>query len=260
MKTIAIVNQKGGVGKTTTAVTLAHGLARRGYYTLLIDLDAQGNVADALGLDKRGGLYDLLVSKAGRRAITRNVRPQLDAVLGDKTTVEAKQILAGKPFRERALAGALAGLGDYDVCILDVAPGVDLLQIGALVSSTHFMIPVSLSALAVVGVGDALATAASLRELDVLQAHFLGVLPTFWERTTNEGHEQLKGLVAQFNSLVWPPIPVDVKAREAPAYGQTLWEYAPRSRAVVGVKNGNGRSMGGYEAVLARLISEVCDG
>lgn len=254
METIAIVNQKGGVGKTTTAVTLAHGLAMLGVQVLLVDLDAQGNVADALGLEKCDGLYRLIVESNGRRPVTFSERPGLACILGDKRTVEAKQILAGRNFREYALRDALRKIGGYDVAILDVAPGVDVLQVGALVACTAFIIPVALDHLAVVGAGDALASAAALRS-NAESGRFLGILPTMWERTTKESHEQLQMLARDYKELVWPPIPLDVKAREAPAYGKTLWEYAAHCRALDGVWVRQER-VGGYRAVLERLIAD----
>lgn len=257
MWTLAIVNQKGGVGKTTSAVTLAHGLAISGRNVLLVDLDAQGNVADALGAEKSGGLFDLLIGKAGKRAITPDVRTGLDCVFGDKTTAEAKQVLSGMSFRETKLRDALKGVArPYDVCILDVAPGIDVLQISALVACDAFMIPVALDHLAVVGAADALASAAALNQAEVFKGRFLGILPTLWERTTNESHAQLEMLAQQFGRLVWPPIPQDVKAREAPAHGQTLLEYAPGCRAIVGVEI-NGKMVGGYSAALERVMREA---
>lgn len=257
MYKLAIVNQKGGVGKTTTAVTFAHGLVLVGYKVLLVDLDAQGNVADALGLKKGPGLYDLLVQDAGSDAARQSGREGLDVILSDKKTVEAKQILAGRSFRELALKQALEEFEEwYGVCILDAAPGVDVLQIGALVAADGFLVPVALSHLAVVGAGDALASAGSLRQVGALGGQFLGVLPTFWERTTKESHEQLRVLVEQFEHWVWPPIPKDVKAREAPAHGQTLWEYAPGSRVLSGVPL-DGKMQGGYMRALERLMDHI---
>lgn len=254
-KVIAIVNQKGGVGKTTTACTLGHGLALQGKRVLIADLDAQGNVADSMGVDKRGGLYSLLF-EGQRKAITPSGRAGLDLVIGDKTTVEARQRLGGMNFRELQLKAALDKLTGYDVIVLDAAPGVDVLQVSALVACTHFLIPVALDHLAVVGAGDALATTAGLKNVGRFGGTFLGILPTMWERTTTESHEQLKILAEQYSRLVWPPIPRDTRAREAPAYGQTLWEYAPSTRAIVGAKMGD-RQVGGYGRVLQRLLDEV---
>jgi len=255
-KIFVVANQKGGVGKTTTAVTLAHGLAVAGFTTLLVDLDAQGNVADVLGLEKRNGLYRLLFER-GFKAAAPSGRQWLDVVLGDKTTVEAKQRLAGLNFREQVLDVALERLdADYEVCVLDAAPGVDILQINALVACDGFLVPVKLAHLAVVGAGDVLASAVGLAKFGVEAGSFLGVLPTFWDRQTKESHAQLVALVEQFGEWVWPPIPRDVKAREAPAFGKTLWEYAPRCRALMGVEI-EGQMRGGYVQVLGRVMREV---
>ena len=256
MIVLSILNQKGGVAKTTSAVTLAHGLALAGKKTLLVDLDAQGNCADALGLAKRGGLYSLLFDSAAR-AVTPSGRQRLDVVTGDKvSTVEAKERLTGVSFREQKLRAALERLEGYDVAVLDTAPGVDILQVSALVACTHFMIPVALDHLAVVGAGDALGTVATLQQVGQFRGTLLGLLPTMWERTTRESHEQLTILAKQYPEYIWPPIPLDVKAREAPAYGQTLWEYAPKTRALVGVHLAD-QIVGGYRRVLRRLLDEV---
>lgn len=261
MYTLAVVNQKGGVGKTTTAVTVAHGLALAGAEVLLVDLDAQGNVADALGLQKEGGLYRLLFKNGGTTSIQASGRKRLDVILGDHSTVEAKSRLAGMDFREYAVRDALEQFGEtHDVCLLDVAPGVDILQVAALVACDAFLIPVELSYLAVVGASDALNSATTLMHRSRgTCGHFLGVLPTMWERTTNESHEQLQTLVELFGEQGWPPIPLDVKAREAPAHGQTLWEYAPSCRAIRGVEIGGVRR-GGYQQVLRRLALEIQNG
>lgn len=259
MITIAILNQKGGVGKTTTAVTLAHGLALANHPTLLVDLDAQGNCADALGLEKGRDLYNILIDGAGVEAI-QLARMNLDAILGGKETAAAKQTLVGMEFREQILKRGLDQFADdYDYCLLDAAPGVDVLQVSALVAADYFLIPVALDHLAVIGAGDALASAMSLAQLGALDARFLGILPTMWERTTNESQDQLTNLANQFQKLVWPPIPLDVHARECTACGQTLYEYMPATRALDGVLIRD-RQVGGYRQVQGRLLEEVNGG
>ncbi len=261
-KVLSIVNQKGGVGKTTTAVTLGHGLAMAGKRVLLVDLDSQGNVADALGMDKTDALYRFLTDRVGDEAIAHSGREhgreRLDVILSNKTTLKAKHRLVEMNFREYQLKRALSDVGDaYDAIILDIAPGTDILQISALVAADVFLIPVALGHLAVVGAADALGTVASLKEVGAFSGTFLGVLPTMWERTTKESHEQFNILAQQFGHMVWPPIPLDVKAREAPGFGQTLWEYAPKTRALTGVELRSGKRVGGYAEVLARLLKEI---
>ena len=258
---LAIVNQKGGVGKTTTAVTLAAGLAKATCKTLLVDLDSQGNVADALGLTKEPGLYRLLVAKLNWREVVVPsgglvARAHLDVIPGDRHTVEAKQYLASMNFRERALEQALRPLARrYDYVVLDLAPSVDVLHVAALVAADAFLVPTRLDHLAVIGVNDALLTLAALKQGGVEPPRFLGVLPTFWDRTTKESEHQLAHLARTFGSQLWAPVPTDTKAREAPAHGKTLWEYAPECRAIAGVWLGQ-RYVGGYRAALDRLLEE----
>lgn len=254
MYTLAIVNQKGGVGKTTTAVTLAHGLARRGRRVLLVDLDPQGNVADCLGMEKGSGVYDLLVGE-GTGPVMRDRR--LEVVNGGKPTAVARQILVGEMYREGALARALRGWCEaYDVCVLDSAPSLDLLQVCALVAADGFLIPVRLDPLAVGGAVETLESVGTLRQFEATYTRFLGILPTFWDRVTTESDHQLRWLVEQYGELVWPPVPLDTRVREAPAHGQTLWEYAHGSRAVEGVLL-NGQRHGGYVQVVLRLLREM---
>lgn len=257
MDTLAIINQKGGVWKTTSAVTIAHGLAKSGYSVLLVDLDAQGNVADALGMKKKPHLHTFLTANAGLSAVYPTGRDGLDVVMGDRMTADTKRLLSADPFGIQKLKAALDGVArEYDVCILDAAPGADILQMSALVACTHFIIPVGLAELAVIGAVDALGMVASLKQHGAFSGRFLGVLPTQWERTTNESQHQLEMMTEKFNQLVWPPIPVDTKAREAARLGQTLLEYAIDSRAVTGVAL-NGHFCGGYARVVARLIKEL---
>lgn len=256
MKTIAIVNQKGGVGKTTTAVTLAHGLALAGRRVLLIDLDAQGNCADALGTEKWGGLYEMMIQERWD-ATVQEARQELYLLPSDKSTVKLKRVMAGEPFSEQLLRRRIEACPyPFDAVILDSAPGADLMQINALIAATHFLIPVSLAHLATVGAVDVLGTVQSLKQVGAFHGQWLGILPTMWDRTTKESHAQLTAMAERFRALIWPPIPVDVKAREAPGHGLTLWEYAPNGRAILGVREGR-EKVGGYARCLARLIDEV---
>ena len=250
------------MAKTTTAVTLAAGLAERGHKALIVDLDSQGNVSDALGVKKEPGLYRLLVAKMPWRDVIvpsgeSEARQRLDVLPGDKNTVEAKMFLTAQAFREQALKKALKSVHTtYNYIILDLAPSVDVLHVSALVAADAFLVVTRLDHLAVVGVNDALLTLAALKEGGVEAPKMLGILPTFWDRTTKESEHQLAALARTFGPKLWPPIPKDVKAREAPAYGQTLWEYSPACRAVVGAKLGN-RQVGGYDQALDRLLEEL---
>ena len=140
--------------------------------------------------------------------------------------------------------------GRYDVVILDTPPSLDVLHIAALLASDWVLIPTKLDALAVDGVSEILRSIAEVEQ----EHEFAGysILPTFYDRTTKETTAQLKELVTAFGKVVWPPIPQDTRAREATAYGQTLWEYSPESPSVVGYQI-DGKKVGGYTDILKRM-------
>lgn len=252
---IAVANQKGGTGKTTTTVTLGHRLALDGYHVLIVDTDVQGHVATALGMEKAPGIYRLVQWYQGLgNLLVVPARDNLDVIPSDKTTEPAKRILAGMDFRERVLADALTELGGrYDVVLIDCAPSVDVLHVAALVAADFVLIPTKLDYLAVDGVKEVVSSIAEIRRRSGGNVRLLGILPTFFDRQTNETVTQLQELVRAFGNLVWSPIPVDTKLREAPAYGRTIWEYAPNSRGVTGIINGSGKAIGGYKQAVAKV-------
>lgn len=248
MTIITIANQKGGVGKTTTAVTLAHGLAMAGQKTVIVDLDPQGHVAFALGLEKTPGLYRLIVEENPVIDVIVAARENLDIISSDKKTEKVKRAVVISNYPTEILGKAVI-TPDYDVVIFDMAPSLDVLHVSALLASDWVLIPTKLDAMAVDGVNEVLRSMGEVAE----RGHRLGyaILPTFFDRSTRETIVQLKALVETFHEHVWPPIPQDTKAREAPAFGKTLWEYCPNSSVVIGFGNGH---EGGYSSTLRRVM------
>jgi chromosome partitioning protein len=223
MYTIAIANQKGGVAKTTTAVTLAHDLARKGHTVILIDLDAQGNAAPCLGLEPAPGLYQVLLNLCPMEDVLIEARPSLWLLRSDASTAKLKTILAAEPYRETILARALEPV-TADYVILDTGPSRDLLHDNAHHAAHGVIVPASVDHLALIGV---------VQELDSLKAvrahghavEVIAILPTFWDTTTNESDINLRKLADTFGDLVLPAVPRTTRLREAPALGVTIWEY-----------------------------------
>jgi chromosome partitioning protein len=256
MEIIAFANQKGGVGKTTTAITMASGLAQKGYRTLLVDLDPQGHVAFALGLEKKPALYQLICLEERLQNVVVSARPNLDILPGNKLSEKVKRHITLSDFRETILLD-LFKTSPYDCILLDMAPSLDVLHLNGLVASDWVVIPTRLDAMAVDGVKEVLLTMGEVSK----QGHsFKGyfILPTFFERITKETLTQFQEIVRAFGSNVWPPIPRDTRVRESSAYGKTPWEYAPNSPAICGYESKRGR-IGGYAQALEHLL-EVMHG
>jgi chromosome partitioning protein len=243
----AFANQKGGVGKTTTAVTLADGLARLKQRTLLVDLDPQGHLALSFGLEKSPGLYRWVCQSEPIEAVKVEIRPHLDLVPGDKQTEKVKRQITLSDFRET----------DYDVVLLDLAPSLDVLHLNGLIAADWVVIPTRPDALAVDGVKEILTTMAEIARSGHRYRGY-SILPTFFDRTTRETFLQFQDLAKTFGEHVWPPVPQDTRVRETAAYGKTLWEYAPHSTSIEGYSDGHQR-LGGYRQVLGRML-EVING
>jgi chromosome partitioning protein len=242
MKIIAVANSKGGVGKTTTAISLGSGMATAGLRVLLVDLDSQGHVAVSLGIDRTDGLYQLLVNGTPAPAvIVPSGRANLDILPGDKSTAGVKLALSGMDYRERILSAALQPLAVlYDVVMLDCGPTLDILNVNAIHASTQYLLPVKCDYLAVDGLGQYVESLRShLRMGGRELAGRVVVIPTMFDQTTRESRTWLEA-IQEFGKVqritVTAPIPTDTKAREASATGRTIWEYGAQ-RAQVGYLN-----------------------
>ena len=228
---VAILNQKGGTGKTTTAVNLAAGIADRGFDTLLIDVDAQGNVGTSLGIRGERTLYHLLVGEATLDDVIVPVRGHLDVVTADATLAMAEVFLARIDHgRDRILADRMAQLrGQYQYVVLDCGPSLSLLNQNALSFADEVLIPVSCDYLALVGVKQVLKT---LKDIDKHLGHTVrisGVVPTFFDARTRLAREAVDTLSGHFKDRLYEPIRRSTRLAEAPSHRQTIFEYAPDS-------------------------------
>lgn len=231
MITIAVANQKGGVGKTTTAVTLAHGLALRNYRVLLVDLDPQGQCASHLGMKQEGGVFDLLVSDLPLRDVVRTTgRPRLWLLPGNKKTKTAETLMVIERCRISALRQVLderINGKQLHFCILDTAPSVGGLQENALYAADLLLVPSAVDNLSLEGVRSVIMTLRAVRSrLPVLR-----IVPTFYDRVTKESKANLERLVKQFGDVVTEPIHRATALRECPALGSTIFEHREDCRA-----------------------------
>ncbi|MGC8947482.1 MAG: ParA family protein [Anaerolineae bacterium] len=231
MVIVAIANQKGGVGKTTTAVTLAHGLALRGYNVLLVDLDPQGQCTAYLGLAPGSGAFNLLIGSGLSQVIQATGRDQLWLVPGDKRTSSAQTLLVAEGYDKGFLLSILDGYRDLPklhFIVLDTAPSVGGIQEMALFAANVLIIPTAVDYLALDGVAKILASLQALRRPS---PPLTKILPTFYDERTNESRRNLLILCQKFPAAVLRPIHRASVLREAPAEGKTIFEYDPKSRA-----------------------------
>jgi chromosome partitioning protein len=230
---VAILNQKGGTGKTTTAINLAAGIADRGFDVLLVDLDAQGNVGASLGIRGERTLYHLLVQDPPSSAddIIVPVRGHFDVITSDATLAAAEVHLARLDGpRDRVLGERLEALkGRYQYVVLDCGPSLSLLNQNALSFADEVLIPVSCDYLALVGVKQVLRT---LKDIDKHLGHSVrisGVVPTFFDARTRLAREAVETLSGHFKERLYEPIRRSTRLAEAPSHRQTIFEYAPDS-------------------------------
>ena len=228
---IAVLNQKGGTGKTTTTVNVAAGLAEQGYSVLVIDVDAQGHVGVSLGVEGSKTLYHVLVEQADASSCTVAARPNLDILPADDTLASAEIFLARQnDNRDRMLRERMGDTNDYDFILLDCGPSLSLLNMNALTFADHLIVPVACDFLSLVGVKQVMKTLKNINRVLMHPISILGILPTFYDMRNNISDESIKTLKGHFHDKVLPPIRVNTRLKEAPSHSQTIFEFAPESR------------------------------
>jgi chromosome partitioning protein len=229
---IAVFNHKGGTGKTTTAVSVAAALAARGKRVLLVDTDAQGNVAASLGLRTDKSLYHVVVMGLSPAEAAQPVRANLDVLGSNETLAAAELYLAGRRERDRVLRDRLASTSQlYDVVILDCSPSLSLMNQNALVFADSLLVPVACDYLSLVGVRQVLKTVKNVNQLLHHPVRIGGVIPTMYDARAKICQDALSTLREHFGDRCLRPIRATAKIKEAPAHQKTIFEWAEGSNA-----------------------------
>ncbi len=234
-KIIAIVNQKGGVGKTTTAVNLSTVLAQKGKKVLLIDEDPQGNATSGLGIEKNAekSIYDVLVSETTfEETITKTSIRNLYLCPSNINLAGAEVELVNMMSRETKMKEKMEEIKDkYQYIIIDCPPSLGLLTINSLTAADSILIPIQCEYYALEGVGQLMNTVNLIKKQLNKELYIEGVLLTMNDARTNLSNQVVSEVKKYFKDNVYKTvIPRNVKLSEAPSYGMPITAYAPHSK------------------------------
>ena len=239
MRRIAVMNKKGGTGKTTVATTVAVGLARKGRRVLLLDLDEQAHSTKILrpGLVEEPGMYELIASQCESYAhdpiafadVLVRIEDRLDLVPSSNRMVMLQGLLPNEMSREGRLRSALSGIGGYDFVLVDFPPSLSVVAINGLVVCDEAWIVTSCEYLGLEGVAEAVDALAKMRRAMDKEVRVSAVIPNCYEGNTVRCRTALGQVKEAFGELVTPPIRRSTDLGEAPGHHLTIWDYRRQS-------------------------------
>jgi len=235
-KIIAIANQKGGVGKTTTAINLSSALSFAGAKVLVVDMDPQGNATSGLGVvlgDNESSIYDVLIGRSQAIDTVRRTNvDNLDIIPGDINLSAAEVELVTEMSRETKLKKALASvMEEYNFIMIDCPPSLGLLTVNSLTAADSVLIPLQCEYYAMEGLGQLLNTIRLIRESLNEDLELEGILLTMHDPRNNLSKEVQKQVEDYLSESIFKTIiPRNVRLSEAPSYGQSIIEYDIRSK------------------------------
>jgi len=244
MRKVAIINQKGGVGKTTTAINIAMGLAKHNRRVLMIDMDPQANLTTSLFLSNDKSIYELLVGSAHPSDVIINVDHFIDAIIATKELAKAELIMAGMASRETILKRVMEPVFNYDYVIIDCPPSNSLLNYNALLYASEAFVPVSTDYLGLVGLRRIMEIIDEINSLFNHKMKITTVIPTMFDGRNRICNDSLDEIKKGFNGQVVSPVRVNSKLKEAPKWGSCIYDYSKNSR---GAKD--------YQLIVNQILS-----
>jgi chromosome partitioning protein len=249
-RTLAVANQKGGVAKTTTVVSLGAALHEYGRRVVVVDLDPQACLTFSLGLDPDGlqlSVHDVLLGRVSAKTALHPIADGFDLLPATIDLAGSEALLMTRTGREFALRTALADLTtDYDVILLDAPPALGVLTLNALTAADYVLIPLQCETLSHRGVGQLLDTVADVQRITNRDLKVLGVLPTLFDGRTTHAKAVISDVAERYGvAILEPPIPRSIRFAEAPAAGKSVLSTA---------KSSNGAQA--YRELADRLIKD----
>jgi len=231
MRRICIINQKGGVAKTTTTVSIAAGLSRKGKKVLVLDLDPQGNLGLSLKSQCVKDMYDFLLNGSDIRECVTHLGENLDIVTSKENLTKAEFILVGEQNRETVLRQKIKDIKDYDYIIFDCSPSLGLLNQNALLACDEAIIPTSTDILGYTALKKIILAIDSINNVFEHNLRVSKIVPTMHDKRLKTCTENLSKINNDYYELVSDPIHTCSKLKEAPKSGMSIYRYAPKSTA-----------------------------